>query len=92
MSVGTQIISVEKLIAKSLSNVMDLKVQAVDWEESGLDATALRARLSDVEATLQYLNDILEALQVAVPAPKPEAESVGPQTGPHNSDRARSPV
>jgi len=66
MSAGAQLITVEKLIDGFLTNITDLKSQAADHQQRGLDVTGLHTLVSDAEQTLQYLNEVLEALQFAV--------------------------
>jgi hypothetical protein len=67
MSASAQLVTVEKLIARSVSAVADLRNQANYREQNGQETAPLRNRLTDAEATLEYLNDVLEALRAAVP-------------------------
>lgn len=67
MTVAAQIMTVEKLIARSKGDLVDLRSQKADQEDLGLDAADLRSRVISVEGTLEYLRDILDALQTAEP-------------------------
>lgn len=73
MSVGAQIVAVEKLIEKSICSVKDLQTQATYREQVGLDATEVRSRLTSVEGTLEYLEGILDALHIAEPVTRLQA-------------------
>lgn len=67
MSISAQIATVEKLVARSASDLHELTRQTAQREQTGSDTLALRSRLTDVEATLAYLKDVLGALEAAAP-------------------------
>jgi len=67
MSAAAQILSVEKLIAKWLSDGSELRVEVIDRERQGLDTEGARARIDDIDGIVAYLNDLLSALRMAVP-------------------------
>ncbi|MGD9805485.1 MAG: hypothetical protein AB7E81_22950 [Hyphomicrobiaceae bacterium] len=66
MSAAMQLITVEKLIVGSEANISEIKSRTAEHREGDLEVSGQHVLLSDAEATLAYLNELLEALRIAV--------------------------
>ncbi|MGE0766323.1 MAG: hypothetical protein AB7L90_07645 [Hyphomicrobiaceae bacterium] len=73
MSAGMQLITIQKLVGSYSSEILGLKTEAVEIERRGLDADGVHARLSDAEAALDYLHEVLDALHVVVGGTRQQA-------------------